>query len=210
MDGNLQPLEHLVVRQLAHEVLRHELILQTIVDEVVGRNALSQQAPHLFYHAFFQTGLQSTGNLLATCLTVDVDTNDERVDGWQGALGSGGMQVILLNLDGADGALTGINIGGVMHHGAILLLQRYQHLSEFGERLTLQTLAQLRILGYGRQLVALEHRLDIEAGTTTEDGRLAPTCDILIGIEEVLLILEEVVLGAWLADVDEVIGDVDD
>ena len=77
VDGNLQALEHLVVGETAHEVLGDELLLQAVIDEVVGRDALSEQSPDLLYHALVQTGLQAAGDLLATGLTVDIDTNDK-------------------------------------------------------------------------------------------------------------------------------------
>ena len=96
-----------------------------------------------------------------------------------------------------------------MHHGTIALLQLDEHLGQFVERLAFKLLAQFGILGHGRQLVALQHGLDIEPCAATEDGHCSTTPDVLIGIEEVLLILKQVVLRAWLADVNQMIGDVD-
>ena len=75
VDGYLQALEHLVVGKPAHQILRDKLILQSVVDEVVSRDALMKQPLNLVNHALFQAGLQSAGNLLATSLAVDAHTN---------------------------------------------------------------------------------------------------------------------------------------
>ena len=117
------------------------------------------------------------------------------------------MQVVLLNLNGTDGTLTGIDICLVVHHRTVLCLQLSKHLREFVECLSLQALTQFRVLRHRRQLVTLQHGLDIQSRASTEDGCLASTYYIIISIEEVLLILEEVVLRAWLGNVDKMIGD---
>ena len=119
------------------------------------------------------------------------------------------MQVVLLNLNGTDGTLTGIDICLVVHVRARLCLQLSKHLREFVECLSLQALTQFRVLRHRRQLVTLQHGLDIQSRASTEDGRLASTYYIIISIEEVLLILEEVVLRAWLGNVDKMIGNID-
>ena len=74
VDGNLQPAEHLVVSQTANDVLRQEFILQAIINKVIGGDALVEQCPHLVDHALFQSGFQTTRNLLPAQLAVDVDT----------------------------------------------------------------------------------------------------------------------------------------
>ena len=54
-------------------------------------------------------------------------------------------------------------------------------------------------------MIPLQHRLDIEPRSSAENGHLAPTPDVLISIEEVLLILKEVVLRARLPDIYQMI-----
>ena len=116
------------------------------------------------------------------------------------------MQVILFNLNGSYGTLTGVYVRLVVHRGTIPLFKLHQHLGQFLQGLTLQTCSQFRVLRNRRQLVALQHSLDIQTGTATEDGCDTPTYYIIIDIEEVLLILEQVLLRARLADIDKVVG----
>ena len=116
------------------------------------------------------------------------------------------LLVVGLDLDGTDGTLTGVHIRRVVHVRAVLLLQLLKHHRQLGQRLAFQLASQLRILGHGREVIAFEHRLDVEPCPSAEDGHCSPLPDLLIGVEEVLLILEEVVLCARLADVDEMIG----
>ena len=115
------------------------------------------------------------------------------------------LQVVSLYLDGADGTLSRVYVGRVVHVGARLLLQLLEHRREFGEGATFQLVAQGLVLGHGRELVALQHRLDVEPRAAAEDGLRSPTLHFGVGLMEVLLILEEIVLRAGLADVDEVI-----
>ena len=116
------------------------------------------------------------------------------------------LQIVGLYLDSPDGPLTGVHIRRVVHVRAVSGLQLRQHLCQFCERLSFETVAQSLILRHRRELVAFEHRLDIESRSATEDGHRPFTYYIIIGIEEFLLILKQVVLRSRLADVDQVIG----
>ena len=207
VDGYLQPLEHLVVGGLSCDILRHELVLQSVVRQVFDGNAFVEQSSHLLHHTVLQTVFQPSGNLLATVLAVDVDADNQAVHGRQFALGRGVFQVVGFYLDGTDGALTGVHIRRVVHVRARSGLQLLQHGRQFCQRVPLQACPDLWVLGDGRQLVTFQHGLDVQSCASTENGRHTSAADVLIGVEEVLLILEQVVLRSWLADVDEVVGD---
>ena len=77
VDGNLQAAEHLVVGGLPGDVFGDELILQSVVDEILGGDALGQQTAHLVNHAFLEAGLQTAGNLRPALLAVDIDTDNK-------------------------------------------------------------------------------------------------------------------------------------
>ena len=209
MDGYLEALEHLVVGETACDVFGDEFVFETVVDEVVGRDSLGEKAADFVYHAFVEAGFQTSRNLRTTLVAVDINANNQRRDGRQFTTWHGMLKVIRLNLNGADGALAGVDIGLVVHVGTILGFQRYEHLGEFVQRTALEAGAELRILRNGREVIALEHSLDVKARAATENGHGSPTLYSLVGVEEVLLILEEVVLRARLADVDEVVRDIE-
>ena len=117
------------------------------------------------------------------------------------------LNIICFYLDGSDGTLTGVHIGFVVHRRTSLCLQVFQHLRQFVQRLSLQTGSQFGVLRHGRQLIALQHGLDIQSCSTAENRPCTTLPAILIDIEEVLLLFKEIILCSWLADVDEVIGD---
>ena len=75
MDGNLQLSEHLVVSEVSDDIFGDELILQTILYKVFGLYALPYQPSYLVSHAFVQTCLQATGDLLTTQFAVDVNAD---------------------------------------------------------------------------------------------------------------------------------------
>ena len=205
VDGYLKPLEHLGVGGLSSHILRDKLILQAIVHQVFCRYALIEQSAHLVYHPFLQTGLQPPGDFLAPQLSVDADADDDTLHRRQLATRRRMLQVVGLYLDGTDGPLAGVHIGLIMHHRTRASLQFFKHLRQFCQRLALKAVAQLLVLGHRREMIALEHGLDVESRAAAENGHRSPTPYVLIGREEVLLILKEVVLRARLPDVDEVI-----
>ena len=115
MDGDFQTCEHLIVRRLAHDVFRHELIFQPIVYQVFGRYAFIQQPLDLVNHPFFKACFQTLGNLLTTRLAIDVHTDNQRVHWRQFATRHRMLKIIRLNLDGTDGTLTGVYVRRIMH-----------------------------------------------------------------------------------------------
>ena len=52
VDGDLEPGEHLVVGSLTYEILRHELVFQSVIYQVISRNTLGEQSLHLVDHSF--------------------------------------------------------------------------------------------------------------------------------------------------------------
>ena len=54
-------------------------------------------------------------------------------------------------------------------------------------------------------MITFQDRLDIESGTSTEYRKYATLSNVLIGIIEVLLILEEIILGTGITDVYQMI-----
>ena len=105
-----------------------------------------------------------------------------------------------------EGIAAGVHVGGVVHHRPVLLLQFLQDGGQLVERLALQLVAQRLVLRYGRKVIALQHSLNIQTCAAAEDRHGSPTPYLLVGIEEILLILEQVVLRARLADVYQMIG----
>ena len=89
MDGNFETREHLVVSETTRDVFGDELVFQAVLDEVFGRNALSQQAFDFANHSFLQTSFQTTGNLLSTQFTVDIHTNNKDGTGGNSRRGTG-------------------------------------------------------------------------------------------------------------------------
>ncbi|CDC28684.1 unknown [Prevotella sp. CAG:386] len=116
------------------------------------------------------------------------------------------LGIISLNLYGTNGTLGCVDIGAVVHMRAVPCLELLQHLCKFSQALVGKTLTKHRVLRHRREMVALEHGLNIKSRSATKDGQPSPSKNILIGIIEVLLILKEVVLGSWLADIYEMIG----
>ena len=55
-------------------------------------------------------------------------------------------------------------------------------------------------------MIAFQYRFNIESCASTQYREHMATLDVLIGIIEILLILKEIVLGSWLADVYQMIG----
>ena len=190
VDGNLEALGHLVVGGHARQILRQEFILQSIIYKVVGRDTLVEKRFHLVDHPLFETGFQATGNLRATRLTIDVKADNQTLNRRQFPAWCRVLQIVGLDLDGPNGALTGIHIGRIVHIRTVLFLQFSQHLRQLVERLAFQAVTQLLILRHRRELIAFQHSLDIQAGSSTEDRNDSTTPDILIDIVEVLLVLE--------------------
>ena len=54
-------------------------------------------------------------------------------------------------------------------------------------------------------MIPFQDRLDIESGTTTEYRKYTTMGNVQIGIIEVLLILEEIILGTGITDVYQMI-----
>ena len=128
MNGYLELAEHLIVCELSYNIFCQEFILQSVVNQILGCNAFVEQTAHFVDHSIFQTGLQSAGNLFTAQLSVDIDTDDERIHRWQLSTGHWVLEIIRLNLDGTDGTLTRIHICFVMHVRARSGLQLLQHL----------------------------------------------------------------------------------
>ena len=55
-------------------------------------------------------------------------------------------------------------------------------------------------------MITFQHSLDVKTCTATEYGLHSPILNVLIGIDEILLILKQIVLRARLADVNQMIG----
>ena len=58
VDGVGEEDVHLVVGKLSQDILCNELILKAVPDQVIGRDAVVQQAPDLFDEAVFQAFVQ--------------------------------------------------------------------------------------------------------------------------------------------------------
>lgn len=206
VDGDLQAAEHLVVGGAAEGVFGDKLILQTVVDQILGRDRL-EQTFYLLYHSFLQSLAQTARDACASRLPIDPCADDGGGDGWHLAVLCGRMEVVLLYLYRADGPLTGVYVRAVVHRGVVARLQVLEDDGQLVERLPLQFCPQRGILGHGRELVASQHGLDIESCAATEHGLASTTADVLVGLEEVALVFEEVVFRPRVTDVYQVVGD---
>ena len=56
-----------------------------------------------------------------------------------------------------------------------------------------------------REMVSLEHALDIEPGPATQDWLHIAAFNVFVCLKKIFLILEEIVFGACLADIDQMI-----
>lgn len=78
MNGDFQLTEHLVVGQLADDILRDVLVFQPIINKVIRLHATVKQAPYLLHHAIVETLPQSGRDLPSSLFPVDVHTDDKR------------------------------------------------------------------------------------------------------------------------------------
>ena len=115
------------------------------------------------------------------------------------------LHVVRLNLDGTYGSLRRVDVRGVVHHRTVALLQVGKHGGQRFERHTRKAFAQLRVLRHGRQLIASEHSLKIQAGASAEYRLLATAAYVGVCGMKILLILEEVILCSGLRNVYEMI-----
>ena len=205
MDGYLQLAEHLLVTGFADDILGDELVFQTIVDKILGGDSTVEQLAYLVDHTLFEALLETLRYLAATLLAIDVHSDDDRVYGWQRAVVCGVLEIIGLYLYGAYGALRGVHISPVVHHRMVAMLQVFKHFGEFGERLVCQLITQCLVLWHGRQGVSLEHTLNIETRTSAENRTHPARHYIIINKVEVLLILEEVILGTGFTNIYQVV-----
>ena len=103
-------------------------------------------------------------------------------------------------LETTTGAKGGVRFVPDISDNEICVLQ-----DEFCKRLSGESVAQRLILRHGRELVAAQHGFDVQSGAATEYGQLASATDVVVCLVEVLLILEQIVLCAWLGYVDKMI-----
>ena len=137
MDGNLQLTHHLVVTEFSDDVLCDVFILQAIVGEVFGLDAAVKQTAHLLHHAMVETLMQTGGDAAAALVAVDGYADDDTVDRRHLPQLGGMLEVVGLDLYGADGALARIYVGFVVHRRARLLFQFHEHVGQLVEILAL-------------------------------------------------------------------------
>ena len=80
VDGYLKLAEHFVVGKISQHILGHKLVLQAVVDKVVGLYALVEQCLNLVYHTLVYALPQPVGYPLATFLAVYIYSYNKRVD----------------------------------------------------------------------------------------------------------------------------------
>ena len=114
VDGGFELTDHLVVGELAGEVEGEELVLQAVIDQVLGWDvALVEQATYFIDHTGIEALTQTAGDTLTAHLTIDLCAYDETGHGGIAGelLGMGAIVIADLNL--ADGSLAGIGIGNI-------------------------------------------------------------------------------------------------
>ena len=114
MDGNLELVEHLLIRELADDMERKVLVLQSVVDEIVGLQASVKQSSHLVDHASFKTFIESLGNTFAPHITVDVDADNQTLHRRITSELLGMSAVVVAYLYLAYGTFGCVGVGGVV------------------------------------------------------------------------------------------------
>ena len=119
MDGGLQPTLHVGTANLPDHIPGDELILQSVVNKIIGADTSVQQALDLGGHAFGQASAQAGGDAGTALVAVQVEGYQHMFHRADVAAVAqpvllGMAQVILLDLDASDGPFTGVGVGGVV------------------------------------------------------------------------------------------------
>ena len=143
--------------------------------------------------------------LLATLLTINVHTDNERVDRRTNTRFHRSVERIGLYLDSTNGTFARVDIRFVVHHRTTFLLQLHEHSGEFLQRFPFQLLPQCRIFRHRHEAITLQNSLYIESCTTTKDRLNAPRSNIFVSCEKIALILKEVILLARITNINKMI-----
>ena len=109
-------------------------IFEPIIDEVGRRNAFCQKGANLIEHTRLKARMETLGDALAPQIAGNIDSEVHTGQGREGAMAEGRLlKIVGLDLNGADGALGSIDIGGVVHRGRVFLLQFHEHFCQFAE-----------------------------------------------------------------------------
>ncbi len=161
-----------------------------------------QEAAHFAHHVLlFQTVTQALADAVAPQVAVYADAHDVAVQAGEVALQRAVLAVIGLYLDGADGTLRRVEVRDVVQR-----LVALEYRLELGQGAVLQFLSQGGVLRHSLHLVAPEDGLDVEPRATTKNRPTMTSEDVIVGLVEVFLEAEEVVLLSRFADVDEMEG----
>src|SRR5690554_7147234 len=106
--------------------------------------------------------------------------------------------VIGFNFNGTYRTLMGIGIGAVVQNPELR-----QYFLEFGQRLVLERLPERRVGRNMYHLVLLQHGLNIQTRSATQDGPFTPFLQVLKNMEEVVLKLIDIVLITGLPNVNQ-------
>src|SRR5690554_338703 len=199
VNGDIELGHHFVVAQTARHVLGDKLILQAIINQVLGTKSFSQQSLHLSHQSLLQALLQAPCDFFAPHVPFDVHPNKQGTDFGQLDLNFGVTLVIGFNFNGTYRPLMGIGIGAVVQNPELR-----QYFLEFGQRLVLEQLPERRVGRNMYHLVLLQHGHNIQTRSATQDGPFTPFLQVLKNMEEVVLKLIDIVLITGLPNVNQV------
>ena len=205
MNGDFQSSQHLLIRSFSYHIFCDKLVFQPIIQQVFCRNTTIEESLDFLYHPILQTLFQPAGDFITAGITVDTYSYHQRINRRQFPLWHRMFKIVSFNLNRTDGTLRSIYICAIVHIRTILRLQIHQHICQFFQRFTFERNTKSRILRNRRKMITFQDRLNIESGTSTEYRKYATMSNVLIGIIEVLLILEEIILGTGITDVYQMI-----
>ena len=117
MYGYFEQIKHLFIGQFACHILGHKLIFQAIVYQIVGAYTSFYQTSDFIGHTSIKASLQAFGDASATVFYVNLHAHYHSVLYWMWFclhLLLGMLLIVVLYLNGADGTLARIHVGGVV------------------------------------------------------------------------------------------------
>lgn len=196
--------EEFFLGALAQEVARDVAVFESVAHQALGADAAVEQTLYFGGHALFHTCAEAALDAVDHLLAGQEDSEDEVAHRGQVGVGFGVAVGEFLDFEGADEAVACLGVGVVVE-----LDERGQAGGELLVGVGLERAAEVGVDGGVGELVGADDGVDIEAGAAAEDGLAAAPEGALVGGYEVVEEAVGVVFLAGVADVDEVVGDVD-
>ena len=125
--GHLQFLKQILIFQLPCHIQGNIFIFKSVIDKVIGRYPSLKEAFDLINHTLVYALLKAAAYELTPHVAAYVNTYVQAPEFRERPHLDRSVTVALLNLDGTDGTLAGVDIGSVMQR-----LVSLEYLSQFG------------------------------------------------------------------------------